>query len=146
MDVMDTYDEVFATYLKLELEKINPIMRFTKKKGVIFLWIIGALAFITYVLLAFLTDSVKTTTVTVNTVTGGEYGSMPVAYYSTTVCVLLIITALLLVFFAGWFVMGEVYERKAFRTATKKAQADWNTKKMRDNEAWQREKLRRDIY
>lgn len=145
MEQMDTYDEIFAVYLKLELEKINPLMRFTKKKGVIFLWVVGALAFIEYVLLAFLTDSVKTQTMTFNSPTGGIYESMPIATYSTTICILLIVVGLLIVFFAGWLIMGQVFERKAFRAATDKARRDWDTKKTREREAWQLEKLRRDI-
>lgn len=145
MEIMDTYEEVFAVYLKLELENINPHFRFTKKKGVIFLWIIGALAFIEFVLLAFLTDSVKTQVITITSRTGGEYSSIPIATYSTTVCVLLIIVGLLIVFFAGWLVIGNAFEKRAFRIATKKANRDWSLKKMKEHEAWQLQKTHRDI-
>lgn len=143
---METYDEIFAIYLNRELDKINPIMRFTKKKGIIFLWIIGAFCFITYVLIAFLTDSVKTGTVVIDSASGGRYESMPIAYYNTTICALLIISALVVVVFAGWLVLGQVYERRAFRVATKSAQQDWNTIKLREREAREIEKLQRDFF
>ncbi|MCQ2532782.1 MAG: hypothetical protein MJ093_08810 [Saccharofermentans sp.] len=48
--------------------------------------------------------------------------------------------------FAGWLVLGQVYERRAFRVANKSAQRDWNTIKLREREAREIEKLHRDFF
>ena len=128
------YDEEFA--------KIPFIFRFTKRRYMTVLIVMGVLILSVFVLTTVFYNTAET--VVFDTAIG--YESLPVNTYDNRFLVALIICAVIVAVMAGWMLISRWFERRAFRKATELSNMIFLSERHRAEIEWQNWKMENRDY
>lgn len=139
---MNEEEELFAVYLKSELDKIPVIFRFKEKKSKIVLGSIAIFGALAILVMMIIPQFFTFTTLDINSPTGGNYSTTPITIFPPTLMKILIVLAAVVIILTAWVLIAIQYEKKAFRQASRTAMKTIQYQRQVEYDKWQTRKLK----